>query len=58
LKFDETQIKIDMSGTEVVFILENSIKEENKEEVIVTQPKNKERFFDKILRKLTPKKGS
>lgn len=35
IKIDESQIKIDISGTEVIFILENSYKEEEiKEEPV------------------------
>lgn len=33
IKVDENQIKLDISGTEVVFILENSYTEKPKEEV-------------------------
>jgi hypothetical protein len=59
LKIDDTQIKIDISGTEIVFILENSYKEEpivveeeEKEEEI------KETFFSKLKNLLTSKKSS
>lgn len=34
IKIDENQIKIDISGTEVIFILENSYKEQPKEEEV------------------------
>lgn len=53
LKYDETQIKIDMSGTEIVFILEGSyapnieIKEDGVIETEIKKPKTNwiRRFF-------------
>jgi hypothetical protein len=56
IKYDETQIKIDISGTEVVFILENSIRE--KKEEVEIKPEVKETLKEKIIRKLSLKKGS
>jgi hypothetical protein len=53
LKIDENQIKIDISGTEIVFILENSYKiEEN------IETKKKESLKDKIFKILSFKKSS
>jgi len=52
-KIDENQIKIDISGTEIIFILENSykieeeIKEEIEEEIKVEEPKKG--FFKRIF---------
>ena len=63
VKVDENQIKIDISGTEIVFILENSYKVEEKveeqiEEKVEEQIEEKENFLKRILNKLTLKKGS
>lgn len=59
LKIDDTQIKIDISGTEIVFILENSYKEEP---IVVEEKKEeeeiKETFFSKLKNLLTSKKSS
>jgi hypothetical protein len=60
LKIDDTQIKIDISGTEIVFILENSYKEEP---IVVEEEKKeeeeiKETFFSKLKNLLTSKKSS
>lgn len=62
-KIDENQVKIDISGTEIVFILENSYKFEEKVE---EEPKKdseeiiekKESFLRKFLKKLVFKKSS
>jgi len=59
LKIDDTQIKIDISGTEIVFILENSYKEEP---IVVEEDKEeeeiKETFFSKLKNLLSSKKSS
>jgi hypothetical protein len=59
LKIDDTQIKIDISGTEIVFILENSYKEEP---IVVEEETEeeeiKETFFSKLKNLLTSKKSS
>ena len=59
LKIDDTQIKIDISGTEIVFILENSYKEEP---IVVEEEKEeeeiKETFFSKLKNLLSSKKSS
>jgi hypothetical protein len=57
IKIDENQIKIDISGTEIVFILENSYKEEEEIE-IKEEPIKKENIKNKILKFLSFKKGS
>lgn len=54
IKIDETQIKIDISGTEIIFILENSYKK--KEEEIVTPEEKK--LFGKLKELFTSKKSS
>jgi hypothetical protein len=53
IKIDETQIKIDISGTEIIFILENSYK---KEEEIITPEEKK--LFGKLKELFTSKKSS
>lgn len=61
IKIDENQIKIDISGTEIIFILENSYKIEEKqieEETEEKQIEVKKNLFQKILNKLTFKKSS
>ena len=59
LKIDDTQIKIEISGTEIVFILENSYKEEL---IIVEEEKKEEKveetFFSKLKNLFTSKKSS
>ena len=59
LKIDDTQIKIEISGTEIVFILENSYKEEP---IIVEEEKKEEKveetFFSKLKNLFTSKKSS
>ena len=56
LKIDENQIKIDISGVEVIFILENSYKPVEKEiKKEVEEPKQKINFWKRLL---TFKKGS
>jgi hypothetical protein len=55
IKIDETQIKIDISGTEIIFILENSYKK--KEEEIIT-PEEKKSFGKKLKELFTSKKSS
>jgi hypothetical protein len=56
IKVDETQIKIDISGTEILFILENSYK---KEEELVAKPVEEKKTFGKKLKNLfTNKKSS
>jgi hypothetical protein len=59
LKIDDTQIKIEISGTEIVFILENSYKEEP---IIIEEEKEeeevKETFFSKLKNLFTSKKSS
>ena len=59
LKIDEYQIKIDISGTEIVFILENSYKEEliKEEEPVIVEEKPK-KFLDKLRNLFTTKKSS
>ena len=54
IKIDETQIKIDISGTEIIFILENSYKK--KEEEIITPEEKK--LFGKLKELFTSKKSS
>lgn len=54
IKVDETQIKIEISGTEVLFILENSYKK--KEEEIITPEEKK--LFGKLKELFTGKKSS
>jgi hypothetical protein len=54
IKYDETQIKIDISGTEVIFILENSYKVEEK----APEPVVEKTTWRKFLDRLTPKKSS
>ena len=54
IKVDETQIKIEISGTEVLFILENSYKK--KEEEIITPEEKK--LFVKLKELFTGKKSS
>jgi len=53
VKVDQTQISIEISNTEIVFILENSYKIENKvEELVVEKPKQKKsRFFKRWFKK-------
>jgi hypothetical protein len=63
LKIDDTQIKIDISGTEIVFILENSYKEEpivveEEEKEEEKEEEIKETFFSKLKNLLTSKKSS
>lgn len=58
LKIDENQIKIDISGTEIVFILENSYKEELIKEEIVVVNKTSKIFLDKLRKLFTTKKSS
>jgi hypothetical protein len=57
IKVDENQIKIDISNTEIIFILENSYKQE---EVIIPEKKEEEKqtFWKKTIKFLTPKKSS
>jgi len=55
LKIDDTQIKIDISGTEIVFILENSYKEEP---IMIEEEIIKETFFSKLRKLFTSKKSS
>lgn len=60
LKIDETQIKIDISGTEIIFILENSYKEEPvvvEEEPVVVEEKPK-KFWEKLKDLFASKKSS
>lgn len=57
IKIDENQIKIDISGTEIVFILENSYKIEE-EKIEENQVEIKQNIFQKIFTKLTLKKSS
>jgi len=57
IKVGENQIKIDISGTEIVFILENSYKIEE-EQIEEEQIEVKKNLFQKILNKLTFKKSS
>lgn len=55
IKIDETQIKIDISGTEVIFILENSYKEEpKKEEIEIPEEKT---TWEKIVSLFRTKRG-
>lgn len=54
LKVDETQIKIEISGTEIIFILENSYMK--KEEKIITPEEKK--LFEKLKQLFTRKKSS
>jgi hypothetical protein len=56
IKIDENQIKIDISNTEIIFILENSYKQEEiiPEEIIP----EKQSFWKKTFNFLTPKKSS
>jgi hypothetical protein len=49
IKYGETQIKIDISGTEVVFILEDSYKEESNIEKI---PINKKQTFRQKIKNI------
>lgn len=56
IKYDETQIKIDISGTEVVFILENSYRENIVTETIVEE--KKETVFDKVKKIFSFRKSS
>jgi hypothetical protein len=49
IKIDENQIKIDISGTEVIFILENSYQQPEKKE----EPEIKIGFFQKLKRVFT-----
>jgi hypothetical protein len=54
IKIDENQIKIDISGTEVIFILENSYKQEQIKEEEPVQVKTK---WEKIKLFFTTKSG-
>lgn len=52
VKVDQTEIKIEISNTEIVFILENTYKIQEK----IEEPKieKKDNFFKKIMKKIKP----
>ncbi len=52
IKVDENQIKLDISGTEVVFILENSYTEKPKEEVQVEKTSILEKLKNALFFKI------
>lgn len=54
IKIDETQIKIDISGTEIIFILENSYKRKEEE----AEPVEEKKSFGEKLKKLFSSKKS
>jgi hypothetical protein len=61
IKIDENQIKIDISNTEIIFILENSYKQEETipEEIIQEEIiPEKQSFWKNFKNFLTPKKSS
>lgn len=55
VKIDETQIKIDISGTEIVFILENSYKKKEEE---IKPPEEKKTIGKKLKELFSGKKSS